>query len=72
MNRDKIPHKLIEIIDSIFNPNHTTEEWFALEKEVNEYLKTLTDEQLEFFTASGAGETLYMVCSGLRFMAEPT
>jgi hypothetical protein len=58
---------LDNLINRILKMNHSAEEWFALEKEVNDLLPKLPMELEMKFTESGAGEALYMVCSGLRF-----
>lgn len=70
MKNIQMPKRMQELIDSIFCSDRPLDEWFALEKETEEYLKTVSKEELELFTDSGAGETLYMICSGLRYMEE--
>jgi len=47
----------------IFEHPHTHEEWLVIYEEVMEWLKTCPPEQEEEFALSGAGETLYMICS---------
>lgn len=58
------------LIDQILNDNHTESEWFDLEKQWNAVVAALTGEELESLTNSGAGEMLYMICSGFRFQKE--
>jgi hypothetical protein len=62
----KVPAKLDIFIDEILNGTHSYEEWLELETEVNAYLKELTDEQQDYFTNTGAGELLWMICSAIR------
>ena len=63
----KIPIKLEMMIDRILSGTRTDNEWLALESEVKTYLKDLTKEQKDYFAQSGAGEALYMICSGIRY-----
>lgn len=58
---------LDNLINRILKMNHSVEEWFALEKEANNLLPKLPMELEVKFAESGAGEALYMACSGLRF-----
>ena len=45
--------------------NHTEEGWFDLQRRVTEFLlNEATKEEDEYFTDTGAGEVLYMICSG--------
>lgn len=50
-------------IDLVFDHHHTDEEWHAIFEEVMEWLKTCPPDQEEEFALSGAGETLYMICT---------
>ena len=63
----KVPIKLEMMIDRILSGTHTDEEWLELETEVKTYLKDLSKEQKDYFAQSGAGEALYMICSGIRY-----
>lgn len=62
-----IPKELDELIDTIKRKRHSEEQWFALEKEVDSYLKTLPQELRDYFADSGAGEVLGMICSGIKY-----
>lgn len=56
------------LIDEIMNKNHTEEGWFDLQRRVTEFLlNEATKEEEEYFTDSGAGEMLYMICSGYTY-----
>lgn len=63
----KTPTELEMIIDKILSGTHTDEEWLELEADVKSYLKDLPNEQKDYFAQSGAGEALYMICSGIRY-----
>ncbi|MBR5289707.1 MAG: hypothetical protein IKU28_01800 [Erysipelotrichaceae bacterium] len=41
--------------------NYSKNEWLRIKKEVEDYFKELTEEQIEYFAESGAGEILYMM-----------
>ena len=62
----EIPIKLQMLIDDVLGRSHTDKEWLELESEVVQYLDSLSDELQDAFAESGAGETLHMVCSGIR------
>lgn len=62
-----IPKKLSRLMEEILEKDHSHEEWFALEKEVDEYFEILPQELRDYFADSGAGETLYMICSGIKY-----
>ena len=59
------------LIQKIFNRNHTKEEWFELENETYALFKNVPTELFktidDMFIDSGAGEVLYMICSGFRY-----
>ena len=61
-----VPKKLQTLIDKILELNHSKEEWLRLEKEAKAYLKELSPALRTHFAESGAGEALYMVCSGIK------
>ena len=64
MNDAQIRSVLRGFIDEIFAPI-TVAETREITRRLHDFIKQehVTDEQLEEFTASGAGETLYMVAS---------
>lgn len=58
-----IPLKLEEFIEIILESKHNAEEWQKIQKDFNEYAKNLSEEQLDYFAESGAGEILHMSCT---------
>lgn len=60
--------ELQKLVDEIFGSEHTDREWLELEKRTNEYFKNnwSYDEHLQFLE-TGAGETLDMMCAGIRY-----
>lgn len=63
----KLQLKIFE--DKIFNSRGMSEQdWLNLEKEFNDFVKdnNLNADDLKEFCLSGAGEILYMICSGIR------
>ena len=62
MSDQEIREKLRELSDSIIM-EMKSEEAYEVKKEFDEFIKkyNVTTEQLEEFTASGAGEMLYML-----------
>ena len=63
----RIPEKLEELIRQIKEENHSDEEWFALDKEVDWYLSILPKELRDYFVDSGAGEMLMTICGGIPY-----
>lgn len=63
----RVPEKLEELIRRITEEYHSDEEWFALRKEVRQYLSILPKELQDYFVDSGAGEVLFMICSGIPY-----
>lgn len=59
--------KVNDLISRIFNNDGTVETCFSLEEEMNELLKNAPPELQNKFAESGAGELIYMLCSGFRF-----
>ena len=57
-------------IKTIMISRLSTEEWFAIEAEIDKFITSLPhelrDDINDFFADSGAGECLYMMCSALR------
>ena len=64
----EIPIKLQMLIDDIIEKDYTDDEWLELQKEVEAYQKELTEEEMLYFAESGAGEALYMACTGILSM----
>lgn len=46
---------------------YSNEQLFKLEKDLNEYLLTLPESERDEFADSEYGESLYMICSGIRY-----
>ena len=64
-------NKLIEYIKKIRQANHCSDEQIlSLEKEIDEYLKTLSSDEVDEFADSGYGEALYMLACGIRYQRE--
>lgn len=60
--------KVDQLINEIMNKNHTEEGWLDLQRRATEFLlNEATKEEEEYFTDSGAGEMLYMICSGYTY-----
>lgn len=59
--------RINNLIHRIFHEHHTEEVCFSLEKEMKELLEDAPIELRNRFTESGAGEMLYMLCSGFRY-----
>lgn len=57
---------LLSIKRDIVTGKHTAEEWMQYEKEVAEAMQTATEEEIDEFVNSGAGEALDMSCSAIR------
>lgn len=59
--------KINDLVSRIFNNDGTEETCFSLEEEMNELLKDAPTELQNEFVESGAGELIYMLCSGFRY-----
>ena len=57
---------LSEIRHDIMIERLTDEDWLRLEKEVDDAMKSASEEEIEEFVDSGAGEALDMACSAIR------
>lgn len=62
---------LLELKNDILTGKHTTaEEWKRLDDEVNAAMKMASEEEIEEFVDSGAGEMLDMICSGFAYESD--
>jgi len=61
---------LLELKQIIMTQNHSATEWLRLDKEVNEAMKSASEEEINEFIDSGAGEELDMTCSAIREMTK--
>lgn len=61
---------LQKLIDNILEMNHTEEKWRELRLKTDTYLKELPLELENYFAQSGAGEALYMACSGFEILQD--
>ena len=52
-------------IEKILMHEYSDAEWLLLDAEVSEWFDNASEEEQQEFADSGAGETLYMVCSGI-------
>ena len=59
--------RLSELEQEIMQGVYEDEKWIRLNEEVKEALSVATEVEIEQFTDSGAGEILYMVCSGFEY-----
>lgn len=50
------------LMDRILELDHTQEEWKELRKAFDAAVSEATEEELQAFTDSGAGEAVYMAC----------
>ncbi len=62
--------KLSELSRIIMESNLTDEEWLELDREVDEALSVASEEEEDEFVWSGAGESLYMICSGIEYFRD--
>ena len=65
-----IPDQLQELIGVIMEGGLSDDEWLSLEEKTTEYLGSLSIDLQDYFVESGAGETLEMICTGIRFCTE--
>jgi len=63
----RVPDKLEEMIHRIKDGNYSDDGWFALQKEVRQYLSILPEELQDYFVDSGAGEMLGIICDGIPY-----
>lgn len=69
MTTEQIKEQLKIFEEKILNSNETNPQyWLNIEKEFNIFLKdnNLSSDEVKSFLLSGAGEMLYMICSGLK------
>ena len=64
--------QLYELKSDIMLGKLSAQEWLILEEEVAEAMKVATENEIQDFADSGAGEALYMTCSALRIVEEKT
>ena len=62
----KFPAEFENFINIILMEDHSNDEWLSIEKELELFLKDKPAAYREHFIESGAGEMLYMICSGIR------
>ena len=56
-----------ELVKKIYNFEGNEREWLKFEKEINEEIGNLSEEENKYLTESEAMEHLLMVCDGIRF-----
>lgn len=59
---------LSELRCKIMSSDHTVEEWIILDREVNDAIQQASEDDIQEFVDSGAGEMLDMACSAIRTM----
>lgn len=57
---------LSEFQHEIMLGNHSKDEWLLLDREVNEAMESATDDEIQAFVDSGAGEMLDMICAAYK------
>ena len=62
--------QLSELKNDIIFGSHSPQEWLMLDREVDAAIKESTDDEVQEFVDSGAGEELYMICSAIRNIEE--
>lgn len=50
------------LVQRILELNHTPDEWVKLREEFDAAVAIATEEELQMFEDSGAGEAVYMAC----------
>ena len=66
-------HKsLLDLKHEIMSSSNTVEDWIRLDHEVNEAIQLASEEDVQKFVASGAGEMLDMACSAIKAMHNNT
>lgn len=61
---------LSELAHEIMQGVYDDEKWLELDREVKEALSVASAKEEEEFTDSGAGEVLYMMCSGIEYFRD--
>ena len=46
--------------------NHSKDEWLLLDREVNEAMASATEDEIQAFVDSGAGDMLDMICAAYK------
>lgn len=57
---------LSELRSVILDGDFSAEEWLQLDQEVSEAIAVASEEDIQLFVDSGAGEMLDMICSGYQ------
>lgn len=57
---------LSDLRNEILLADHTAEDWLRLDDEVNEAISNASEDEVQSFVDSGAGEMLDMVCSAIK------
>lgn len=55
--------RILDLADRILRLDHSDSQWRELQKEFETLASSATEEELQKFTESGAGEALYMATS---------
>ena len=67
----KVRTQAQQLIDKVHSGAKSDGEWLALEEEIHLFFKGLPHEMWiiadEMFINDGAGELIYMICSGIRY-----
>ena len=61
---------LSELEREIMEGVYEDERWLRLNEEFREAISVASEEEIEKFTDSGAGEILYTMCSGIEYFRD--
>lgn len=57
---------LSELRHEIMLGHHSKDEWLELDREVNDAIASASDDEVQAFVDSGAGESLDMICAAYK------
>ena len=63
---------LLDLKHEIMSSSNTAEDWIRLDREVDEAIQRASEEDVQKFVDSGAGEMLDMACSAIKTMHNNT
>lgn len=67
----KVRSRAQQLIDKVHSGTKSDDEWLALDDEIHSFFKSLSHEMWiiadEMFINDGAGELIYMICSGIKY-----
>lgn len=57
---------LADLRHEIMLGNHSKDEWLSLNQEVNDAIASASEDEVQSFVDSGAGEMLDMICAAYK------